>query len=46
MAFPGTKIAWSGKLGTEPHPVVCIQTPSTGPAPGVLLIANFWISVL
>ncbi len=45
-AFPGIAMAWSAKIGTQPHPFVCIQMPPAMPAAGVLLIADFWISVL
>jgi enamine deaminase RidA (YjgF/YER057c/UK114 family) len=45
-AFPGIAMAWSAKIGARPHPFVCIQTPPAMPAPGVLLIADFWFSVL
>jgi enamine deaminase RidA (YjgF/YER057c/UK114 family) len=45
-AFPGIAMAWSAKMGAQPHPFVCIQTPPAMPAPGALLIADFWISVL
>jgi enamine deaminase RidA (YjgF/YER057c/UK114 family) len=45
-AFPGIAMAWSARLGVRPHPFVCIQTPSAMPAPGAVLIADFWISVL
>jgi len=45
-AFPGIAMAWSAKFGAQPHPFVCIQTPRAMPAPAVLLIADFWISVL
>jgi hypothetical protein len=45
-AFPGIAMAWSAKIGALPHPFVCIQTPPAMPAPGALLIADFWISVL
>ena len=44
-AFPGIAMAWSAKIGTQPHPFVCIQTPPAMPAAGALLIADFWISV-
>ena len=44
-AFPGIATAWSAKLGVQPHPFVCIQTPPAMPATGVQLIADFWISV-
>jgi enamine deaminase RidA (YjgF/YER057c/UK114 family) len=45
-AVPGIATAWSAKFGAQPHPFVCVQTPTDMPAPGVLLIADFWISVL
>jgi enamine deaminase RidA (YjgF/YER057c/UK114 family) len=45
-AFPGIAMAWSAKFGAQPHPFVCIQTPRAMPAAAVLLIADFWISVL
>ncbi len=45
-AFPGISMAWSARLGTHPHPFVCIQTPPAMPAPGMMLIADFWIAVL
>jgi enamine deaminase RidA (YjgF/YER057c/UK114 family) len=45
-AFPGIAMAWSAKIGKQPHPFVCVQTPPVMPAPGALLIADFWISVL
>ncbi|MBO0737308.1 MAG: hypothetical protein J2P48_12155 [Alphaproteobacteria bacterium] len=45
-AFAGIAMAWSAKIGAQPHPFVCIQTPPAMPAPGVTLIADFWISVL
>jgi enamine deaminase RidA (YjgF/YER057c/UK114 family) len=44
-AFTGIAMAWSGKIGAQPHPFVCIQTPPAMPAPGALLIADFWISI-
>jgi hypothetical protein len=40
-AFPGIAMAWSAKLGAQPHPFVCIQTPPVMPAPGVLLNRRF-----
>jgi enamine deaminase RidA (YjgF/YER057c/UK114 family) len=43
--FPGIAMAWSAKLGAQPHPFVCIQTPPAMPAPGAVLTADFWISV-
>jgi enamine deaminase RidA (YjgF/YER057c/UK114 family) len=45
-AFPGIAMARSAQMGLQPHPFVCVQTPPTMPAPGALLIADFWISVL
>jgi enamine deaminase RidA (YjgF/YER057c/UK114 family) len=45
-AFPGIAMAWSAKIGAQPHPFVCVQTPAAMPAPAALLIADFWISVL
>jgi enamine deaminase RidA (YjgF/YER057c/UK114 family) len=44
--FPGIAMAWSARLGAHPHPFVCIQTPPAMPAPGMMLIADFWIAVL
>jgi len=44
-AFPGIAMAWSAKSGAQPHPFVCIKTPSPMPAVGAQLIADFWISV-
>jgi hypothetical protein len=44
--FPGMAMAWSAKLGARPHPFLCIQTPPAMSAPGLKLIADFWISVL
>ncbi|MBV9375085.1 MAG: hypothetical protein JO320_08535 [Alphaproteobacteria bacterium] len=43
--FPGIAMAWCAKVGGQPHPFVCIQTPPAMPAPGVSLIADLWISV-
>jgi hypothetical protein len=45
-AFHGIAMAWSAKMGAQPHPFVCIQTPPVMPAPGVLLLADFWIAAL
>jgi len=45
-AFPGVAMAWSAKMGAQPHPFVCIRTPPAMPAPGLVLIADFWISTL
>ena len=45
-AFPGIAMAWTSRLGAQPLPFVCIQTPPAMPAPGMALIADFWISTL
>ena len=45
-AFPGITMAWSARFGRQPHPFVCVQTPPAMPAPGVQLIADFWIAVV
>jgi len=42
--FPGIAVAWSDRFGRQAHPFVCVQTPPAMPAPGVALIADFWIS--
>ena len=42
--FPGIATAWEARFGDQPHPFVCIQTPADMPAPGMALIADFWIS--
>jgi enamine deaminase RidA (YjgF/YER057c/UK114 family) len=42
-AFPGIAMAWSARFATQPHPFVCVQTPPSLPAPGLALIADFWI---
>ena len=44
--FPGIAMAWAARFGAAPHPFVCIQTPPAMPAPGMALIADFWISTL
>ena len=44
--FPGIAMAWQARYGTSPHPFVCIQTPDAMPAPGLAVIADFWISTL
>lgn len=43
-AFPGIAMAWSSRYGGQPHPFVCVQTPTPMPASGVAFIADFWIS--
>jgi enamine deaminase RidA (YjgF/YER057c/UK114 family) len=43
-AFSGIATAWSSRYGTQPHPFLCVQTPSPMPAPGCALIGDFWIS--
>jgi enamine deaminase RidA (YjgF/YER057c/UK114 family) len=44
--FPGIAMAWVARFGAQPHPFICIQTPSAMPAPGAALIADFWISTV
>lgn len=44
-AFPGIAMAWSARFGAQPHPFVCVRTPPAMPAPGMALIADFWIAV-
>jgi enamine deaminase RidA (YjgF/YER057c/UK114 family) len=44
--FPGIAMAWVARFGAQPHPFICIQTPSAIPAPGAALIADFWISTV
>lgn len=44
--FPGVAMAWSTRFGRQPHPFVCVQTPTSMPAPGTAVIADFWISTL
>ncbi|MBV8132720.1 MAG: hypothetical protein JO282_09475 [Alphaproteobacteria bacterium] len=43
-AFPGIAMAWASRFGPQPLPFACIQTPPEMPAPGMTLIADFWIS--
>jgi enamine deaminase RidA (YjgF/YER057c/UK114 family) len=43
-AFPGIAMAWSARFGRQPHPFLCVQTPTPMPAPGAAIIADFWIS--
>ena len=43
-AFPGIAMAWSSRYDRQPHPFVCVQTPTLMPAPDAALIADFWIS--
>ena len=45
-AFPGIAMAWASRFGTQPLPFVCIWTPPKMPAPGIALIADFWISTV
>jgi enamine deaminase RidA (YjgF/YER057c/UK114 family) len=45
-AFPGIAMAWASRFGPRPLPFVCVQTPPEMPAPGMALIADFWISTL
>ena len=41
--FPGVAMAWATRFGAQSHPFVCIETPAAMPAPGMALIADFWI---
>jgi enamine deaminase RidA (YjgF/YER057c/UK114 family) len=43
-AFSGIAMAWAARFGAQPLPFVCVQTPPAMPAPGSILIADFWIS--
>jgi enamine deaminase RidA (YjgF/YER057c/UK114 family) len=43
-AFPGIAMAWAARFGDQPHPFVCVQTPTPMPAPGAAIIADFWVS--
>jgi enamine deaminase RidA (YjgF/YER057c/UK114 family) len=45
-AFPGIAMSWASRFGAQPLPFVCIETPPEMPAPGMALIADFWISTL
>lgn len=45
-AFPGIATAWASRFGAQPLPFVCVQTSPQMPAPGMDLIADFWISTL
>jgi enamine deaminase RidA (YjgF/YER057c/UK114 family) len=45
-AFAGIAMEWSARHGKQPHPFVCVQTPTPMPAPGMAVIADFWISTL
>ena len=45
-AFAGIAMAWSSRYGGQPHPFVCVQAPQPMPAPGSVLIADFWISTI
>ena len=44
--FPGIAMAWASRFGARPLPFACIQTPPEMPAPGMALIADFWISTV
>ena len=44
--FPGVAMAWASRLGAQPLPFVCIQTPPDMPAAGMALIADFWIATV
>jgi enamine deaminase RidA (YjgF/YER057c/UK114 family) len=38
VAFAGIAMAWASRYGTQPHPFLCVQTPSPMLAPGCALI--------
>jgi enamine deaminase RidA (YjgF/YER057c/UK114 family) len=44
--FPGVAMAWASLFGAQPLPFVCIQTPPDMPAPGMALIADFWLAAV
>jgi enamine deaminase RidA (YjgF/YER057c/UK114 family) len=44
-AFPGIAMAWTSRFSPQPLPFLCVQTPPAMPAPGAVLIADFWIAV-
>ncbi len=44
--FPGIAMALASRFGAQPLPFACIQTPPDMPAPGMALIADFWISAV
>ena len=43
--FPGVAMAWQSRFGAQPLPFLCVQTPPDMPAPGMALIADFWIAI-
>ncbi|HEY3909487.1 MAG TPA: hypothetical protein VGM07_06315 [Stellaceae bacterium] len=43
-AFAGITTAWAARYQNQPHPFLCVQTPTPMPAPGCALIADFWIA--
>jgi enamine deaminase RidA (YjgF/YER057c/UK114 family) len=43
-AFPGVAMAWMSRFGAQPLPFVRVQTTPAMPAPGAVLIADFWIA--
>ena len=42
-SFASERMAWMSRHGKQPHPFVCVQTPSPLPADGAALTADFWI---
>lgn len=42
-AFPGIALAWSKARAEQPHPFLCVQVPGALPAPGAVVMADFWI---
>ena len=43
--FPGISAAWRERRHNQPHPFVCVQVPAPLPAPGAVIIADFWLHV-
>ncbi len=41
--FPGIAMEWASRFGAQPLPFACIVTPPAMPAPGAMMIADFWI---
>jgi hypothetical protein len=43
-AFPGIAMAWTARPRVQPLPFACVRTPAPMPAPGAVMIADFWIA--
>ncbi|MGH7070069.1 MAG: RidA family protein [Acetobacteraceae bacterium] len=41
--FSGVAAAWVSRYGSRPHPFAYVQTPASLPAPGAVVIGDFWI---